>query len=282
MTFGLISKGDYSQLLFSTEAETLTFIGKATFTTRQGVPPGPVNGLQNNWAYYFYSNGVTYYNFPRGSIYNYTFNSGGRDVIFFVYAPYPAKCSLMRASKNANGTYDISVGSQNGGSSTYVPEVYCFAKANTVASGYGMNLYKSNGSIAFTTASKILIVKQYYAGTFQSSNIQNYQTRYSGSFVANSGNRGSPTITSIAPVDSGSRPVTKPILYLPSIETAVRWLSYEYWFYELLGSYNPSTTNLDVEWVNTATVFIFNTKPPTYQSIARNGFAMVADGADYD
>jgi hypothetical protein len=281
MTFGINTKGDYSQMIISSEVDTLTFIGKATFVVRQGVTPRGPSDSPPRWPYYYFID-ITYYNFPRGSIYEFTFDSGGRDVVFFVYAPYPSKCSLMRASKDASGIYSISVGSQNGGSTSYVPEVYCFAKTNTVSSGYGINVYKSDGSVSFTTSSKILIVKKYYTGTFPASNLQ---VQRAGSGPYYTGNSGSNVITvsSIAPVDSISQTITKPILYLPSVETAARYNSivYDYYFYELLGAYNPSTTNLDLEWVNLATVLSFSAQP-TYQSPARNGFAILADGADYD
>ena len=278
MTFGLYTKGNYSQMIVSSEANTLVFVGKATFGSRSGI-------TGTGFGPYYYNNfGTILYNWPQSSIYSYTFNASGRDVVFFVYAPYPQKCSLISASKAGDGTYTIFIASQPAGATTFVPEVYCFAKTNTAASsGYGMNVFKSDGAVAFTTAEKVLIVKKYYNGTFPASNlVPTYGSPGSITYVGNSGSQSVQTISYISPVDSISQTISKPIIYLPSYQTAgARNFGSQYYFYELLGSYNSSTTNLELEWVNT-NFGVFGFGGVTYQTSARTGFAMVADGANYD
>jgi hypothetical protein len=275
MSFGLYTKGDYSQMIISSEANTLAYVGKATFVNREGyINPG--------YAPYYFTNGpVVYYNFPICSVYSYTFNAGGRDVVFFQYAPYPQKSSLISASKDAGGTYTLYIASQPAGATSFIPTVYCFAKTNTASSsGYGMNVWKADSSIAFTTAEKALIVKEYYTGTFQYSNMTPMVGSTQVVFVGNSPNQYATTISYIPPADSIPQTITKPILYLPSYQTAgAKAPQWTFQVYELLGAYNPSTTNLEVEWVGAGSGG-FN--PTTYQTNARTGFAMVADGADYD
>jgi len=278
MTFGLYTKGDYSQMIVSSEANTLAFVGKATFGARSGI-------TGSGFGPYYYNNfGTILYNWPQSSIYSYTFNAGGRDVVFFVYAPYPQKCSLISASKAVGGTYTIFIASQPAGSTSFIPTVYCFAKTNTATtSGYGMNVFKADGSVAFTTSEKVLIVKKYYNATFPASNIL-ARTGSPGSitYVGNGASQSSATISYISPTDAISQTITKPILYLPSYQTAgAASTGGQYFFYELLGSYNSSTTNLELEWVNTD-FGSFGFGGVTYQTNSRNGFAMIADGADYD
>jgi hypothetical protein len=275
MTFGLYSKGDYSQMIISSEANTLAYVGKATFVSRAGwIEPGRA-------PYYYTDGSVVLYNFPICSIYRYTFNAGGRDVVFFQYSPYPQKSSLIIATKGGDGTYDLSIASQPAGPTSFIPTVYCFAKTNTASSsGYGMNVWKADSSIAFSTAEKALIVKKYYTGTFQASNLTPMYSREQLSYVGNGPNQYATTISYIPPVDSIAQTISKPILYLPSYQTAgARAPQSSYQVYELLGAYNPSTTNLEVEWVSPA---FGGFNPTTYQTNARTGFAMVADGADYD
>lgn len=275
MSFGIYSKGDYSQMIISSEANTLVYVGKATFVSRSG-------NVQAGYAPYYFTNGsVVYYNLPMSSVYSYTFNAGGRDVVFFQYAPYPQKACLIVASKDSGGTYNLSIASQPAGATSFVPTVYCFAKTNTASSsGYGMNVWKGDSSIAFTTSQKALIVKKYYTGTFQYSNMTPMVGSTSVSYVGNSPNQFATTISYIPPTDSISQTITKPILYLPSYQTAgAKAPQSSFEIFELHGAYNPSTTNLEVEWINPAGGG-FN--PTTYQTNARTGFAMVADGADYD
>ncbi len=278
MTFGLYTKGDYSQMIVSSEANNLVFVGKANYGSRSGITG---NGFG---PYYFNQFGTILYNWPQSSTYSYTFNAGGRDVVFFAYAPYPQKCCLISASKAVDGTYTLYIASQPAGSTSFVPEVYCFAKINSASSsGYGINVWKSDGSIAFSTSAKVLLVKKYYNSTFPSSNLTP-TLGYPGpiTYVGNSGSQSSTSISYISPVDSISQTITKPILYLPSYQTAgARSSGGQYFFYELLGSYNSTTTNLELEWVNTD-FGSFGFGGVTYQTNSRNGFAMIADGSDYD
>lgn len=278
MTFGVYAKGDYSQVIIASEFSTLAFVGKATYGARSGI-----TGLGFG-PYYMNQYGTILYNWPQSSIYSYTFNAGGRDVVFFAYAPHPQKCCLISASKAVDGTYTLYIASQPAGATSFIPEVYCFANINTSAtSGHGMNVWKSDGSIAFSTAEKILLVKRYYTATFPASNLTpTYGYPGSITYVGNSGSQSNTSISYIAPAVSAPQAISKPILYLPSYQTAgARSPGSSYYFYELLGAYNPTTSNLELEWVNT-TFGVFGFGGNTYQTNSRNGFAMIADGAEYD
>lgn len=272
MTYGLQIQGDSGQLLLSSESNNLVFAGKATFTSRQGITGSGFGPL-----YYTYS-GTTLYNFPQSSIYNYTFDSGGRDCIFFVTSDYPYKNAVIAASRSGS-TYTIAIGSQPAGSTGYVPTVYCFARSTSTGnSGYGMTIYKSTGETAFTTNDRILMINKIYTPSTQYSNLQNgvYSSLH---YVANGGSSGSPTITYHSPIAEAGT-ITKPILYLPSYQTGTHYNGTQGAFYELLGAYNPSSNNLEMEWV--CTFFQGFANFGEQQINARTGFAMLADGAIYD
>jgi hypothetical protein len=53
------------------------------------------------------------------------------------------------------------------------------------------------------------------------------------------------------------------------------------YFYELIGSFNNSTKQMEIEWGSPAD-FASGSFITPVQSSARNGFFMVANGADYD
>lgn len=272
MSFGLYTQGDYSQVLISTESNTPVFIGKPTFIRRSGT-------TQN--SFYNVYNGVPFYNLPYCSFFEYTFDSGGRDTIFFIYAPAPNKCSLAATSRSGN-VYSIVVACQQG-TGTFTPELYAFAKTTTVGNtGSGISVYRADGSTAFTSKDKILLIKGFYNGSVQYSNVQeaNYFALY---YVGNGPSYTTKTINYLNPVDAISESISKPIVYLTSPQSALAKSNtvFRAYYYELIGTYNNSTKQLEIEWASPAS-FVTSASVPTIQSPARDGFFMVANGADYD
>ena len=163
-----------------------------------------------------------------------------------------------------------------------IPAVYAFAETNTTqTSGYGFNIFTELGAPAFSTQDNILLANKIYQFSGQPSNLQ--ETRIGSLYyVGNGPNTGATTISTVAPVATDGVGITKPILYFPAPESAVfrGSVSRQRFFYELAASYNPSTTNLEVEWVNT----FFQSSSPivNYNVPSQNNFAMVVDGALYD
>jgi hypothetical protein len=274
MSFGLYTQGDYSQVLISTESDTPVFIGKATFVRKSG---------NTELQYYAISfrTGATFFNYPLCSFFEYTFDSGGRDAIFFVYAPYPNKCCIAGNNKSGN-IYSIVLCCQQG-SGAFTPELYAFAKTNSAGNtGSGISVYRSNGSTAFTSKDKILLVKGFYDGTIQYSNLQEVRVG-DGYYVGNSPNYTQKTITYLSPTNPLTESISKPIVYVTSPQSTLfrsRTVSRAY-FYELIGAFNNSTKQMEIEWGSPAD-FLTSSSVTPVQSLARNGFFMVANGADYD
>jgi hypothetical protein len=275
MTYGLYAQGDYSQVLFSSEADSLVFIGKPTFTRRSGF------GYNNRYlSSQGSSGGTVFYNGPMGAFYEFTFDSGGKDAIFFSYTPYPYKCAIVATSRSGN-TYSIVTVSQVG----IVPQLYAFSKSSTVSnSGNGLAIYRADGSTAFTTKDKLLLINAFYYGNVQNSNVQDYSYGSIGRYVGNSNNGNVTTVNYLNPVDPINVPISKPIIYVTSPQSAIASAnsgSYQTYFYELLGAFNNNTSQMELEWC-TPSLFS-NFRPITVvQSPARTGFFMVADGATFD
>ena len=272
MSFGIYTKGDYSQVLISTESDTPVFIGKPTFVRKSG----------NTYnTYYFIYSGYTLYNEPVCSFFEYTFDSGGRDAIFFIYAPYPNKCSIVGTSKSGS-VYSITVCCQQG-TGAFTPELYAFAKTNTVGNtGNGISVYRADGSTAFTSKDKILMIKGFYNGTVQYSNLQESRI-FSAYYVGNGPSYTSTTINYINPTDTFTESISKPIVYLTCPQsTLCRSDSvYRSYFYELIGLFNNSTKQIEIEWASPSS-FPSGSYITPIQSPSRDAFFMVANGADYD
>ena len=263
-------------MLISSEVNSLVFIGKATFISKQGT------FAQTGYSPRYYSPyGVPFYNLPIAVVFNYTFDSGGRDAIFMVYAPYPNKSSLISASRSGN-IYTIGVMSQPAGASSFIPTIYCFSSTNSAGNtGNGITVRKSDGSVAFTSNDKILTIKGYYNASFQASNLLSvfYQ---SFNYGANGPSATSQTISYIPPQNTIINGIAKPIIYMPSYQTSVVRVSGGIaYIYELSGAYNPTSKNLEIEWCCGFFGFL-GSGQPNYQTNSRIGFAMVVDGADYD
>jgi hypothetical protein len=275
MSDGLFLSGDNSSLLVTTESESLVFIGKATFVSRQGITGAGFGPLYNS------TTGITLYNWPQASIYNFTFASAGKDAVYFVYAPYPYKASISGVER-VSGTDTIYVTSQPAGSTTFVPTVYAFAAASVAqTSGYGVNVFKSDGTPAFTTADNIMFANKIYSSTAQASNIQPLYAPNGITYVGNGPNYNSATISYIAPTASDGAAIAKPIIYFPAPQTAVaRNFGSQRYFYELAAAYNPTSSDLELEWVNS--FFGFSSSTATFNVPSLPFFAMVADGALYD
>lgn len=270
MSYGIYTKGDFNQVLLSADSSSLSFMGKATFVSKQG---------SYNQPLYMQPSGYPpIYNWPAAGLYNYTFNSGGKECIFFVTNEYPRKNAVVAASLSGN-IYTLTVAAQSDGDSNYVPEVYCFHKSNSLGnSGYGMTLYKDSGEIAFTTNDKVLIINKIYTPNTQYSNLTEANFG-SLSYVGNGNSPYNKTISYHNPIADSSSPV-KPIIYTPSYQTAVRYIQYQSAFFELLSVYNPSTNQVEYEWC--CPFFQSFANYGTYQTSARTGFTMIADGSKYD
>jgi len=272
MTFGLSTVGDYGQVLFSTETYSQVFLGKATHVSTQGYSTyGP---------YYAFLNGRTFYNWPVSALVEYTFDSGGRDVIFYTYTPYPGKSAVVSANKIGN-TYTIFVAVQPAGPLSVIPTIYCFGRTNsTSASDYGMILYREDGTTAMSTQDRQLINKYVYYTNTPASNLV-AQNNVSGIYyVGNSGNPDAVTQQIVSPVAGPTQTVSKPIVYCASSQLAAGRNTNigRTFFYELCASFNAATTNIHLEWVS-VTFTSLNIVSPVPQ---RTGLIMVADGADYD
>lgn len=271
MSYGIYTKGDSNQLLISSESNSLSFMGKATFVSKQGAYASP---LYLTWG------GVDLYNSPLSGLYNYTFNSGGKECIFFVSNDYPRKNAIVGASLSGS-IYTITVAAQSAGDGNYTPVVYCFHKSSSLGNnGYGMTVYKNNGEVAFTTNDRVLIINKIYTPNTQYSNLTNASfssLRYTG----NSGNYNAKTISYHYPIADSGTPV-KPIVYTPAHQTAVNYnpSAYQAAFYELLGAYNSGTNQMEYEWCCPFTSSFSNYG--NYQTAARTGFTMIADGSQYD
>jgi hypothetical protein len=271
MTYGLLTKGDYNQMIFSTETYTQVYAGKATHVNTQGYANyGPYYATLPNFG--------IIYNWPVAALLQYTFDSGGRDAIFYTYTPYPGKSAIISASRNGN-IYTIFIACQPAGPLSVIPEVYCFTRTSvTNPSGYGMTLYKQDGSIAMTTQDKLLLNKYIYSANAMASNLVD-QRYYGGnlSYVGNGSSLSSITEQIVAPLTGANQSVSKPILHFASSELAIR----SRWFYELCASFNPTTKNVHLEWISTNLSSIFGSNT-TISVPARNVLLMVADGSEYD
>jgi hypothetical protein len=275
MSYGISLAGDNSSLLINSESQSLTFLGKPTFVSRQGITGSGYGPL------YFTTFGVTLYNWPQCSVYNYTFNAGTNNVIYFVYSPHPYKSSVISVQKSGS-TDTISIVSQPAGSTSFIPTLYAFtASVVPQTTGYGFNVFKSNGSCAFSTQENILFANKIYSFTGQASNLQATSAVGGLTYAGNGPSSGSATISYITPSASDGVAITKPIVYFPAPQTAVfRSSGSQRFFYELCASYNPSTFNLEIEWINGFFESILSSI--NYNVPSLPGFAMVADGALYD
>jgi hypothetical protein len=273
MTYGLLTKGEFNQMIFSTETYTQVFIGKATYVNTQGYANyGPYYATIPDFG--------IMYNWPVAAIVQYTFNSGGRDAIFYTYTPYPGKSAIISASRSGN-IYTIFIASQPAGPLSVIPEVYCFARtAVTTPSGYGMTLYKQDGTIAMTTQDKLLLNKYIYQFNSPASNLVTASVGFLG-YVGNSGSSSTITQQIVSPLAGANQTISKPILHFASSQLATRRNTNvgSTYLYELCASFNPTTKNAHLEWVSVTftSTNIANSAVP-----ARNSLVMVADGAEYD
>jgi hypothetical protein len=271
VTFGLSTVGDYGQILFSTDTYSQIYLGKATYVSTQG--------YANYGAYYAFINGTTLYNWPVAAVIRYTFDSGGRDVIFYTYTPYPAKSAVVSANKSGN-VYTVFVAVQPAGPLSVIPTLYCFGRANSAStSGYGMNLYREDGTIAMSSQDKQLINKYIYFTNTPASNL--VAVRAAGfDYVGNSGNQNVITQQIVSPISGPTQAVSKPIVFCASSQLATGRNPNvsSVWLYELCASFNSSTKNIHLEWISVSFTFgSFVSSVPQ-----RTGLIMVADGADYD
>jgi hypothetical protein len=273
MTYGLFTKGDYNQMIFSTETYTQVYIGKATHVNTQG--------YANYGPYYATISGFgTMYNWPVAALVQYTFNSSGRDAIFYTYTPYPGKSSIVSASRSGN-IYTIFIACQPAGPLSVIPQVYCFARtAVTAPSGHGMTLYRQDGTIAMTTQDKLLLNKYIYQFNSAASSLVNASVG-SLNYVGNSSSRSTITEQIIAPLTGANQTISKPILHFASSQLATRRNTNiaSTYLYELCASFNPTTKNAHLEWVSTT---FTGTNISTYAIPSRSSLIMVADGSDYD
>jgi hypothetical protein len=275
MSHGLFLSGDNSSLLVTTESESLVFIGKATFISRQGITGAGFGPLYSSIT------GPILYNWPQASIYNFTFASAGKDAVYFVYAPYPYKVSISGVER-VSGNDTIYVVSQPAGSTTFIPTVYAFAAASVAqTSGYGINVFKADGTPAFTTADNVMFANKIYNSIAQPSNLQPFRTPGGLTYASNGPDSNVATISYIAPTASDNAAIAKPIVYFPAPQTAVaRNFGSQRYFYELAAAYNPTSSNLELEWINT--FFGFSSSTDTFNVPSLPFFGMVVDGALYD
>ena len=261
MAYGFEARNQNNNILISDKSYNCVYIGKAGLYAAY-------NPLGTSRYWYL---STRYGDVQSWCIRVFRIDSGGRDVIPFIYIPWPNFCTVFYFTKIGN-IQEFWIGSQV----NITPEVYCFAKSTSVGkTGWGMSVFDANEKLTFTSTDNILRLKAAYNAYTPNSSLY-FDDRY----VDDTYTHGSAAGTYVnAPLNAITGPITKPAINYNSFGTAsiYRANSYSGAYYEAGARYNPSTTNLETQWL----VVADGGGGFTQNTPARDEIALLIDGANY-
>lgn len=288
MSYGMTVNGDNNRLLFSTSVNGMFFQGKATLQT---VFPDSESGQLITVDYSTQPNtGRTYFNVPNATTYEFriTLPSTVTSIMPFIYNSVNKRVAFLTIYRLSSTVWQIYVyactnpnTTGNFPSTVNIPQVYVFSDfiGSNVNTGYGVNTFRENGKVTFSTNAKPLIFKALYSGNVSFSNLTINQD-FPFSWIGN-GSGYSQNITSYNSVLPSSS-ISKPAIFFSGNQTTRRRnpATGSVWVFEATARFLSGTNQLAVEWARVFTTFSLSNI--NEQSTTPPFTALIIDAAQYD